>query len=207
MKRRRRAEDNKHYILVYNEKASDYVFIIENTPNIPEGKRYNGFLFRMVKEYLPNLDSITRVIYNERIFFDVIRGVLVENLRDVMYEEQEGVALYDAIGAAILLFQEEEKKHPDRPLCPVFLLFSDNEDTASKRFSREQIGEMIREAKAKGWYFLWCACKGDTYADLTADHALYWTEFPDYSYEPIPDIEGDAKVIEDFLKDILKDFE
>lgn len=207
MKRRRRTEDKKHYISVYNEKASDFVFIIENTPNIPEGGRYNGFLFRMVKDYLPKVDSITRVIYNQRIFFDVIRGEIVENLHEAMYEAGEGVAFYDAIGAAILLFKEEERKHPDQKICPMFLLFSDNADTASERFLREQIVEMISQAKAKGWYFLWCACKGDTYADLTADHALYWTEFPDYSYEPIPDIEGDAKVIEDFLKDILKDFE
>ena len=200
-------KDNKHYVSLGKEEVTDYVFIMENTSHISKLSVYNGSLYWRVREWIPNNNPHTRAIYNEKLFFDVIRGEIVENLHEAMYEAGEGVAFYDAIGAAILLFKEEERKHPDQKICPMFLLFSDNADTASKRFSREQIVEMIREAKAKGWYFLWCGCNGETYADLTTDYALYWIDHSAYNIEPIPDIEGDAKVIEDFLKDILKDFD
>lgn len=146
---------------------TDYVCIVENST------RKNGFAGdecmraeKIAKIATSRNCPITHLLYNEKIAMIVKRNVEVDYVEE-NYEVREGTALFDAIGSAICYFEEEQNNAPEKKLKPLFLLFSDNLDTASKKYTKEELCALIKKAQDKGWLFAWETWQWKNYKELT----------------------------------------
>lgn len=162
---------------------TDYVCIIENSIQKPIKNSFVRFRTRLVAKIAQQRHCpITHLLYNDRIVYTIKRNEEVAYLEE-NYEERAGTALFDAIGSAIRYFEEEQKRSQEQKIKPLFLMYSDSLDTASKLFTKEEICVLIKEAQDKGWQFAWEVCNWKNYKELTP-----YITYIDFTDPELPDL-------------------
>ena len=162
---------------------TDYVCIIENSIQKPMRKSFDRFRAELIAKIAQQRNCpVTYLLYNDRIVYIIKRNEEVAYLKE-NYEERAGTALFDAIGSAIGYFEEEQKRSQEQKIKPLFLMYSDSLDTASKLFTKEQICALIKEAQDKGWQFAWEVRNWKNYKELTP-----YITYIDFTDPELPDL-------------------
>ena len=176
------------YEVCLNDLAiTDYVCIIENSIQKPMRECFDRFRARLIVKIAQQRNcAVTHLLYNDRIVYTMKRNDEAEYLEEY-YEEREGTALFDAIGSAIRYFEKEQNNAPEKKLKPLFLLFSDNLDTASKNYNKEELCALIKEKQDKGWLFAWEAWQWKNYKELTP-----YKTYIDYTDPDLPDLTDES---------------
>lgn len=105
-----------------------------------------------------------------RLVHDYVSLASVENLTDKTYNPGGNTALLDAIGATIESVKSKiaAMQEADRPAKSVFLIQTDGQENASRKFNISQIKALIKEQEAAGCQFIFLGANIDTFAAGTS---------------------------------------
>lgn len=98
---------------------------------------------------LIQFDHEYQIIYENKNINDV------ENLTTKTFEPRGTTALLDAIGRTINDIQQWDGENI------IVVIITDGEENESKRFKKDQINQMIKEKKEKGWEFVFLGANQD----------------------------------------------
>lgn len=92
---------------------------------------------------------------------------LVDSLNESSYTPSYSTALLDAVGTAIKSVKKRIKATPkeERASKVLFVILTDGEENASRKFDTEKIQDLVKEARdKKGWEFLFLGADIDAWS-------------------------------------------
>lgn len=87
----------------------------------------------------------------------------IPKMTELDYVAKGMTALYDAVGSAIEHIKKIHKyaREEDLPEKTMFVITTDGKENASKKYSRQDVHDMIEERKSAGWEFVFAAANID----------------------------------------------
>ena len=155
---------------------TELVFILDRSGSMAglESDTVGGFNAMLEKQKKEEGDClVSTVLFNDssRVLHDRVPLQNVPRMTEKEYFVCGGTALIDAIGAAIrhVGIVHKYARKEDVPAKTVFVITTDGMENASRRYTAEDVRNMIRERKENyGWEFLFIGANID--AVETASH-------------------------------------
>ena len=154
---------------------TELVFILDRSGSMSGLEKdtvggFNSLIEKQKKEdgeclvSMVQFNTVSDVIY-DRCPLDQIRNMEMKD-----YQPSGCTALIDAMGDAIRHIRSVHKyiREEDVPEHTLFVIMTDGEENASKRFSSDEVKKLVSQQKEKGWEFLFLAANID--AVETAKH-------------------------------------
>ena len=141
---------------------------------------YNSLITKQKKE--EGEVFISTVLFDDRIevLHDRVKLEEVQNITEKEYYVRGCTALLDALGGAIHHIGNVHKyaREEDRPEKTLFIITTDGQENASRRYSYSEIKKMVeRQQKKFGWEFLFLGANIDAVTEagrvgIRADRAV-----------------------------------
>ena len=126
---------------------------------------FNSFLREQQGQ--PGTCRMTLVQFDTQSPFEVLADDVdirqMPLLDKVRYQPRASTPLLDAVGS--LLDHAERRVHAAREEDQVVVVFTDGEENASRRWTREALFGRIERLKAAGWAFVFLGANQDSYAE------------------------------------------
>jgi len=175
-----------------NNKSTELVFILDRSGSMSgmESDTIGGFNSMVEKQKQLQGDCyVTTILFNSAMNMIHDRCSLNEIMPMTNQDYCVGgsTALLDALGSAIHHISQIHKyaRAADIPEVTSFVIMTDGMENASRKYTYEQIKQMIEQSKEKGWEFLFLAADID--AVETAGHIGI---NPDRAVDYLKDHEG-----------------
>ena len=143
---------------------TEIVFILDKSGSMGgmENDTIKGFN-SMIEEQKTGEGTVlvSTVLFSTRstVLHDRVDIGEIQPLTEMDYRVGGGTALMDAIGDAIMHIKSIHKyvRQEDVPERTMFIITTDGEENASRRYSSGEVKGMIKECEEKGWEFLFVA--------------------------------------------------
>ena len=158
-----------------NNNITELVFILDRSGSMSglESDTVGGFNTMIEKQKKQNAPCyVSTVLFNHtsEVLYDRVKLGEVQKMTEENFFVGGSTALMDAIGGAIHHIGNIHKyiRTEDVPANTMFVIMTDGMENASRRYSSEQVKQMIeRQKKRYGWEFLFIGANID--AVETAD--------------------------------------
>ena len=144
-----------------SNKSTELVFILDESGSMYELKKDTIGGFNSMVSKQKNIEGecyVTTVLFSDRskTIHDRINLNEVSLMTDSDYEPNGCTALMDAVGDTINHITKIHKyiRKEDVPVKTLFVIMTDGEENASRRYSRKTIKDMIKIKKESGWEFI-----------------------------------------------------
>ena len=152
-----------------NTNITDLVFILDRSGSMSglESDTVGGFNSMIEKQKKQNDPCyVSTVLFNDvsEVLYDRVKLGDVQKMNENQYYVRGCTALMDAIGGAIHHIGNIHKyiRNEDVPAHTMFVIMTDGMENASRRYSSEQVKQMIERQKEKyGWEFLFIGANID----------------------------------------------
>ena len=152
-----------------NNNITELVFILDRSGSMSglEGDTVGGFNTMIEKQKKQNAPCyVSTVLFNNtsEVLYDRVKLGEVQKMTEEDFFVGGSTALMDAIGGAIHHIGNIHKyiRPEDVPANTMFVIMTDGMENASRRYSSEQVKQMIeRQKKRYGWEFLFIGANID----------------------------------------------
>ena len=152
-----------------NNNITELVFILDRSGSMSglESDTVGGFNSMIEKQKKQNDPCyVSTVLFNDvsEVLYDRVKLGDVQKMNENQYYVRGCTALMDAIGGAIHHIGNIHKyiRNEDVPAHTMFVIMTDGMENASRRYSSEQVKQMIERQKEKyGWEFLFIGANID----------------------------------------------
>ncbi len=152
-----------------NNNITELVFILDRSGSMAglEGDTVGGFNSMIEKQKKQNEPCyVSTVLFDNvsEVLYDRVKLGDVQKMNEKQYFVRGCTALMDAIGGAIHHIGNIHKyiRNEDVPAHTMFVIMTDGMENASRRYSSEQVKQMIERQKEKyGWEFLFIGANID----------------------------------------------
>lgn len=152
-----------------NDKLTEVVFILDRSGSMSglEQDTIGGFNSTIKKQREEEGDCLVSVVlfdHTDEVIYDRVPIADVPQMTEKEYYTRGCTALLDALGGAIHHIGNVHKyaREEDRPAKTIFIITTDGMENASRRYSGEQIKQMIERQKTKyGWEFIFIGANID----------------------------------------------
>ena len=158
-----------------NNKSTELVFILDRSGSMSgmESDTIGGFNSMIEKQKRLEGDClVTTILFNSAMDMIHDRCALneIKPMTNKDYCVGGSTALLDALGSAIHHISQIHKyaRPADIPEVTTFVIMTDGMENASRKYSYEQVKQMIEQSRERGWEFLFLAADID--AVETAGH-------------------------------------
>ena len=149
--------------------ATELVFILDRSGSMHglEGDTIGGFNSLLEQQRTgPGEAFVSTILFDDRseVLHDRVRAEEVKDMTGEEYYVRGATALLDAIGGAIHHIGNIHKyaRPEDVPEHTLFVITTDGMENASRRYSAQQVKEMIqRQKETYGWEFLFLGANID----------------------------------------------
>ena len=209
-----------------SNKSTELVFILDESGSMYGLKKDTIGGFNSMVSKQKNIEGecyVTTVLFSDRnkTIHDRINLNEVSLMTDSDYEPNGCTALMDAVGDTINHITKIHKyiRKEDVPTKTLFVIMTDGEENASRRYSRKTIKDMIKIKKESGWEFIFIGAniEAEEVAELygiNATNAVNYhadTKGSGVVYESLNEVVGNFRVnkkLKSNWKDnIKKDYE
>lgn len=169
---------------------TEMVFILDKSGSMSglENDTIGGFNAMLNKQKeLPGQCRLTTVLFNNnyQLLHDRLDLMAVNELTEKDYSVDGWTALLDAMGKSILkvdsVMQGSAMEY--RPDKVLFVIITDGMENASRRFTREQISQMVTQRREMGWEFIFLGANMDAIA-VARDYGIPQDRARSYDYSP-----------------------
>ena len=152
-----------------NNNITELVFILDRSGSMSglESDTVGGFNSMIEKQKKQNDPCyVSTVLFDDvsEVLYDRVKLGDVQKMNENQYYVRGCTALMDAIGGAIHHIGNIHKyiRNEDVPAHTMFVIMTDGMENASRRYSSEQVKQMIEHQKEKyGWEFLFIGANID----------------------------------------------
>ena len=152
-----------------NNNITELVFILDRSGSMSglESDTVGGFNSMIEKQKKQNDPCyVSTVLFDDvsEVLYDRVKLGDVQKMNENQYYVRGCTALMDAIGGAIHHIGNIHKyiRNEDVPAHTMFVIMTDGMENASRRYSSEQVKQMIERQKEKyGWEFLFIGANID----------------------------------------------
>ena len=152
-----------------NKNLTELVFILDRSGSMAGLEAdtiggFNGMIQRLRQEEGRALVSTVLFDHDSQVIHDRVELDQVQPMTRTQYFVRGNTALLDALGDAIRHIGNVHKyaREEDRPGHTVFVITTDGQENASRRYGADQVRDMVRRQRERyGWEFLFLGANID----------------------------------------------